>query len=83
LLFAAMLFAALASVGALIAAVKLQGQPPPDLDAGNYLVVDSLERYHRFYGDDFELEYPAPKAPPATRISSRCAPASPGPCSPR
>ena len=24
----------------------------------NYLVVDSLERYHRFYGDDFELEYP-------------------------
>ena len=24
----------------------------------NYLVVDSLERYHRFYGNDFELEYP-------------------------
>ena len=24
----------------------------------NYLVVDSLERYHRFYGDDFEIEYP-------------------------
>jgi glycosyl hydrolase family 63 len=25
----------------------------------NYLVIDSLERYHRFYGDDLELEYPA------------------------
>jgi hypothetical protein len=24
----------------------------------NYLVVDSLERYHRFYGGDLELEYP-------------------------
>jgi Glycosyl hydrolase family 63 C-terminal domain len=24
----------------------------------NYLVVESLERYHRFYGDDFEVEYP-------------------------
>ena len=24
----------------------------------NYLVVESLERYHRFYGNDFELEYP-------------------------
>jgi hypothetical protein len=24
----------------------------------NYLLIDSLERYHRFYGDDFELEYP-------------------------
>ncbi len=24
----------------------------------NYLVVESLERYHRFYGDDLELEYP-------------------------
>ena len=24
----------------------------------NYLVVESLERYHRFYGDDFEIEYP-------------------------
>ena len=24
----------------------------------NYLVIDSLERYHRFYGDDLELEYP-------------------------
>jgi hypothetical protein len=24
----------------------------------NYLLVSSLERYHRFYGDDFELEYP-------------------------
>ena len=25
----------------------------------NYLVIDSLERYHRFYGDDLEIEYPA------------------------
>ena len=25
----------------------------------NYLVVESLERYHRFYGDDLEVEYPA------------------------
>ena len=24
----------------------------------NYLVVESLERYSRFYGDDFEVEYP-------------------------
>ena len=24
----------------------------------NYLLVSSLERYHRFYGADFELEYP-------------------------
>ena len=24
----------------------------------NYLVVESLERYHRFYGADFEVEYP-------------------------
>jgi hypothetical protein len=24
----------------------------------NYLVVESLQRYHRFYGDDFEMEYP-------------------------
>jgi hypothetical protein len=25
----------------------------------NYVVIESLERYHRFYGDDLELEYPA------------------------
>ena len=25
----------------------------------NYLLVESLERYYRFYGDDFEVEYPA------------------------
>ncbi len=25
---------------------------------GNYLVVEVLERYHRFYGGDLELEYP-------------------------
>jgi hypothetical protein len=25
----------------------------------NYLVIESLERYHRFYGDDLEVEYPA------------------------
>jgi hypothetical protein len=24
----------------------------------NYLVIESLERYHRFYGGDFEVEYP-------------------------
>jgi len=24
----------------------------------NYLIVGSLERYHRFYGDDLEVEYP-------------------------
>ena len=24
----------------------------------NYLLVESLERYHRFYGGDFEVEYP-------------------------
>jgi len=24
----------------------------------NYLVVSALERYHRFYGDDFTIEYP-------------------------
>jgi hypothetical protein len=24
----------------------------------NYLVIDALERYQRFYGDDMELEYP-------------------------
>jgi hypothetical protein len=24
----------------------------------NYLVVESLERYHRFYGSEFEVEYP-------------------------
>ena len=24
----------------------------------NYLLVDSLERYHRFFGDAFEIEYP-------------------------
>ena len=25
----------------------------------NYLVIDSLERYHRFFGDELTLEYPA------------------------
>jgi hypothetical protein len=25
----------------------------------NYLVIESLERYHRFYGADLEIEYPA------------------------
>jgi hypothetical protein len=25
----------------------------------NYLVITALERYHQFYGDDFEIEYPA------------------------
>jgi len=25
----------------------------------NYLVIDSLERYHRFYGADLKIEYPA------------------------
>ena len=24
----------------------------------NYLMVTVLERYHRFYGDDFTIEYP-------------------------
>jgi hypothetical protein len=24
----------------------------------NYMVIESLERYHRFYGDDLEIEYP-------------------------
>jgi hypothetical protein len=24
----------------------------------NYLVIDSLERYHRFFGDEFTVEYP-------------------------
>ena len=24
----------------------------------NYLVIDALERYQRFYGDDLEVEYP-------------------------
>ena len=24
----------------------------------NYLVIESLERYHRFYGDDLAVEYP-------------------------
>jgi hypothetical protein len=24
----------------------------------NYLVIDSLERYYRFYGDELEMEYP-------------------------
>ena len=24
----------------------------------NYLMVTALERYHRFYGDDFTIEYP-------------------------
>ena len=24
----------------------------------NYLVIDALERYQRFYGDDLEIEYP-------------------------
>jgi hypothetical protein len=24
----------------------------------NYLVISALERYHRFYGDDFTIEYP-------------------------
>jgi hypothetical protein len=24
----------------------------------NYLIVSALERYHRFYGDDFTIEYP-------------------------
>jgi hypothetical protein len=40
LLFAAMLFAASASAGALIAAVKLQGQPPPD--ANTFLLARAL-----------------------------------------
>ncbi len=26
---------------------------------GNYLIIESLERYHRFYGDDFKVECPA------------------------
>ena len=25
----------------------------------NYVLIDSLERYHRFYGDDLQIEYPA------------------------
>jgi hypothetical protein len=25
----------------------------------NYLVIDSLERYHQFFGDDFMVEYPS------------------------
>src|SRR5262249_1680289 len=24
----------------------------------NYLVINALKRYHRFYGDDFTIEYP-------------------------
>ena len=24
----------------------------------NYVVIEALERYHRFYGDDYEIEYP-------------------------
>jgi hypothetical protein len=24
----------------------------------NYLLVEALERYHHFYGDDFKVEYP-------------------------
>jgi hypothetical protein len=24
----------------------------------NYLIIEALERYHRFYGDDFKVEYP-------------------------
>jgi hypothetical protein len=40
LLFAGMLFAASASAGALIAAVKLQGQPPPD--ANTFLLARAL-----------------------------------------
>jgi len=24
----------------------------------NYLIIESLERFHRFYGDDFQVEYP-------------------------
>ena len=24
----------------------------------NYLMVSALERYHRFYGDDYTIEYP-------------------------
>jgi hypothetical protein len=29
----------------------------------NYLIVSALERYHRFYGDDFTIEYPTGSCP--------------------
>ena len=40
----------------------------------NYLVVESLERYHRFYGADLEIEYPtgSGSGSPWTRSSPTC-----------
>src|SRR6202021_4069333 len=29
----------------------------------NYLVISALERYHRFFGDDFTIEYPTGSGP--------------------
>ncbi len=32
----------------------------------NYLVISALERYHRFFGDDLQAEYPAGSGTPLT-----------------
>jgi hypothetical protein len=32
----------------------------------NYLVIEALERYQRFYGDDLQMEYPTGSGQPLT-----------------
>ena len=43
----------------------------------NYLLVESLERYHRFYGDEFEIEYPTGSGQRLTPGPDRRRPAGP------
>ena len=41
----------------------------------NYLVISALERYHRFFGDDYTVEYPTglrASGCPWTRSSPTC-----------
>ena len=40
----------------------------------NYLMVSVLERYHRFYGDDYAIEYPTGSGEllPSTRSPPTC-----------
>ena len=43
----------------------------------NYLVCDALERYHRFFGDDFTVEYPTGSGQQLTLDEIAAGPAAP------
>ena len=43
----------------------------------NYLVISVLERYHRFFGDEFTVEYPTGSGQPADPGQGRRRPAGP------